>query len=389
MKISIYAFWFPPDSDVGGRRWGIFAQELADRGHEIIVTTPQVQEKRAYWEKSGLNFRGITPPRFPQSYGSSLSRKLCWHATKAFFRLRYSGWFWDPSITLKAQINEFVNHDISNEVDVIVVSCAPFRWAFHISEILSQQSKRPRFYVDLRDPWTKNQLAYFNSLSKKRIEQELELEASAIHEADGVILTHEAMLEHYGPKRKVFIPNNIVVPSGTWLRKEIKSELKLIFPGSLYAQGHLELADFLKKCIRAVPDLNVSLTTLGNWKEDVIALLKEICEVNHLGMVEQKLVEPLLKQHHYVLTYVSPLLSYAINTKIIEAIQSKTPLILLGTCSFSEFITRNKVGWIYDRACSEAELHEEIYRNAEFGPFIQEEFSRTEAVERLMRFISE
>jgi hypothetical protein len=106
-------------------------------------------------------------------------------------------------------------------------------------------------------------------------------------------------------------------------------------------------------------------------------------------MVEQKLVEPLLKQHHYVLTYVSPALSYAINTKIIEAIQSKTPLILVGTCSFSEFIYKNRVGWIYERGCTEAELRAEFYQNAEFGPFIQEEFGRDEAVERLTRFISE
>lgn len=389
MKISIFAFWFPPDRDVGGRRWGIFAQELADRGHEVIVTTPRVQQKSTQWEKSGLNFREITTPRFPESYGSSFSRKLQWHVTKALFKLRFKGWFWDPSITLKAQIKEFVNHDISNEFDAIIVTCAPFRWASHISEILRQQSKGPRFYVDLRDPWTKNQLAYFNSLSKKRIKQEQRFEVRAIREADGVILTHEAMLEHYEQKRKVFIPNNIIVPRGTWLRKEIKSELKLIFPGTLYEQGHLELADFLEKCNRAVPDLKVSLTTLGNWADNVIALLRERCEVNHLGMVEQKLVESLLKEHHYVLTYVSPLLSYAINTKIIEAIQSKTPLILLGTCSFSEFITRNKVGWIYDQEWSEAQLHDEFYQNAEFGPFIQEEFGRTEAVERLIRFISE
>lgn len=388
MKISIFAFWFPPDIDVGGRRWGIFAQELASLGHDVTVTTPDAQLKSEFWEGKGLSFREITPPQFPRAYGDSLSSKLWWHATKFYFKLRYKGWYWDPSIALKPQIQELLDFDISNDVDVLIVTCAPFRWAFHITEFLSRQLKGPRLYIDLRDPWTKNQLTYFNSLTKQRLEQEQELESRAIERADGIILTHEAMLNHYLRKRKVFIPNNIVVPCGTWRRNEIVSDLKFVFPGSLYEQGHIELIHFLEKCKRAFPELKVSITTLGNWKGDIIALLNGVCEVNHLGMIEQQLVEEVLKQHHYVLTYVSPSLSYAINTKIIEAIQSRTPLILLGTCSFPEFITRNNVGWIYKRDCTEVELRDALDQKEEFGPFVQTEFGRVEAVERLIRFIS-
>lgn len=391
LKISIFAYLFPPDQGVGGRRWGIFAKELAALGHNIIITTTNADIKEQYWLRTSENpvirFRNLKTPIFPRSYGSSIPRKILWHFTKYYYQLIYHGWFHDPTISLKSQIEKFIENDVSQETDVIIVSCAPFRWAAYAGEAISLHHGKAKLFIDLRDPWTRNHLTYFTSLSPSRVAAERKIEQKAIELANGVIVTHSAMMSHYPNAPTTFIPNNIQSPVGQWSRKPIENELEFIFPGTLYTEGESDLIDFLEKCTQSFPNLKIKLTTIGSWDGAILQSLEKVCNVKHLGYVKHSAVSKLIQKHHYTITYVSPKLTYAINTKIIESIENKVPIIFLGKNDFEDFIETNNIGWEFNNLMSIDELSRKIYDDELFGPFIQEEFSNSGATNRLIDFI--
>lgn len=391
MKISIYTFWFPPDRDVGARRWGQIAEDLASAGHSVTVTTQLDSSKKNYFKQtkhlSKITLRGLTTRTFPQSFGNSIVAKLTWHVAKLFHRLRYKGWYYDPSISLKKQLNNLVAKDVELGIDAIIVTCAPFRWSYYIGSILNQFTKKPLYFIDLRDPWTSNKLAYFNGLSKKRLNQEAAFESQAFAAADGLIVVAPEMSAHFPSSRTLFLPNNIIIPEGTWCKPEISSPIRLVFPGTLYQDGTNALMDLLNALKLGIPEHPVTLITMGNWTPATISRISRICEVQHLGYLCKEKVRKEIEQSHFVLSYVSPLMPFAINTKIIEAIENKRPIICLGEPSFHEFISKNNIGWHFSGQ-SRLELREEILPRKVYGPFISDEFDRKKAIDRLIQFIA-
>lgn len=391
MNISIYVYKFPPDTDVGGRRWGLFVTQLATQGHKIAVTTTNAQEKRKYWASSHpdlpISFREMPTTWFATNSSRDLTSRVRWHIEQQILQFLHAGRIYDKTIAQSKVLEKYVTQDCDHNIDVIIVSCAPFRWSLHIGETLARFKKRPKYFIDLRDPWSRNRLSYFNNLSSKRLTEESLIEEQAVGSADGIIVTHEAMLKHYPKKQTVYIPNNIEVPEGTWPLLRIEKTLKLIFPGTLYKGGESLLIRFLQLTKEANPEKRIQLTLLGNWKSSLIHRIESTCEVDYLGIVPREEVAPLIRQHHYVLSYVSKKLPYAINTKALEAVENRTPIIFLGENAFQNFIVENNIGWEFKASMSKNDLAEKFTSATKFGPFVQKEFSRQHSIKMLLDFI--
>lgn len=391
MNISIYSFWFEPDKDVGARRWTIFANELAKRGHHVTVTTVNATIKKKNYQSNSesdtLQFRDISIPRFPNSFGKSLLSKILWHGTKMWYELIYKGWFWDPTISLRGEISRLVSLDVENESDVVVVTCAPFRWSLYLGQELAKYSAKPKLFIDLRDPWSKNELTYFTNLSSRRLSDEAYIESKAIGHANGVIVAHEPMRQHYPGKQTLFLPNNFEIPKGTWQRKEIQNELIFIFPGTLYNDGHDYLIDFINKVKYCFPNIRIILKLIGNWDQSLIEKVERFCSVEYLGYVKKSSVKPLITSSHFVITYISPKLPYAINTKILEAVESRVPLFLIGESHIQDFVGRNKIGWIAEPNLEAEKLRECILYEGPYGPFMDNEFGTKNGVDYLVNFL--
>lgn len=391
MTISIYVYKFPPDADVGGRRWGLFVSQLAIQGHDIIVTTTKASEKQDFWAsihpELPISFREFPSTWFANNTNRRLTSRVRWHVEKQTLNFLHRGRIFDETLSQFKVLEKFVTQDCLNKVDVIIVSCAPFRWSLHIGQILARFRNRPKYFIDLRDPWSLNRLSYFNNLSSKRLAEESLIEEQAVNSSDGIIVAHEVMTKHYPKKQTVFIPNNIEVPEGTWALRPIKKTLKLIFPGTLYNGGESMLSNFLKLAKEANPNRKIQLTLLGNWKSSVIKQIESTCEVDHLGIVPREEVAPLIRQHHYVLSYVSDKLPYAINTKALEAVENRTPIIFLGENAFQNFIVENNIGWEFKASMSKSALVEKFTSPTIFGPFVHKEFSKQHAVQMLLDFI--
>ena len=391
MNISIFVYNFPPDADVGGRRWGLFVSQLVIEGHNVVVTTTNASEKQNFWVSTHpelpISFREFPSTWFANNTNRSLTSRIRWHVEKRKLSFLHRGSIHDKTLSQFKVLESYVTQDCLNKVDVIIVSCAPFRWSLHIGQILARFRNRPKYFIDLRDPWSLNRLSYFNNLSSKRLAEESLIEEQAVSSADGIIATHEAMLKHYPNKQTAFIPNNIEVPQGTWPLRPIKKTLKLIFPGTLYNGGESLLSSFLSLAKEANPQKKIQLTLLGNWKSSVIKQIESICEVDYLGIVPREEVAPLIRQHHYVLSYVSEKLPYAINTKALEAVENRTPIIFLGESAFQNFIVENNIGWEFKASMSKSALVEKFSSPTNFGPFVHKEFSRQHAVQMLLDFI--
>ena len=108
-------------------------------------------------------------------------------SAKILAKLTIKGRVWEKIIYFKKEINTSVQQDIDNEVDFIIVSCAPFRWAYYISKYLAEhKGKKPKLIIDIRDPWSTNKLSFFSSSSSKVISEEAELERYTINNSDHV-----------------------------------------------------------------------------------------------------------------------------------------------------------------------------------------------------------
>ena len=391
MKISIFSYLYPPDKGVGGRRWGIFSKELAALGHEVVVTTCNTSnDKKIRLQKEStknLQFRFFEASKFAKTQTKSFSGKIVWHLLKQIRRLNAPGWIYDSSIGISGQLETYIQSDISSGVDIIVVSCAPFRWSYIIGQELQKTRNGPRLIIDLRDPWTKNDLGYFHNLSSFRLRQEKTIEQIATANAHGISVAHEEMLSHYPNTNQIFLPNNVRIPNGQWVKKNVDEELHLVFPGTLYRDGFDALEAFIESCSNALSDHLIVLHVLGHWSSDNLAKLNSLCRVEYYGIVDRELVPSIISKSHFVVTYVSPLLPYAINTKIIEAIENRKPVILLGNPSFQDFINENNIGWVFDPSWSPSVLKDLLASASQFGPFVDPRFDISNAVQSLESFL--
>lgn len=381
-KLSIYCYKYPPNKGVGGRRWHLFANRLIDLGYKVRIISrfpdsPKPDLKNHTFLKKNKN------RLFPWVRKENDS-KLVWHIQKLFAKLTIKGLIWEEVTYLKKEIITSVKQDIDNKVDFIIVTCAPFRWAYYISKYLAEyEGEKPKLIIDIRDPWSNNKLSYFSSSSTKVINEEAEFEHYSINNANYVFFVHKKDAEN--AIRNYNNPNISWVPNGANLTKELHlikpkklskhlEQIQIVFAGTLYMGAEESLYEFIR-------DLNARLrinnkakahwTILGNWSPETISKVEKITDCSFLGALESNEIKQEILNADFACSYVSPKLNYAINTKIIEAAALRVPVILLSKeGSVSEFLIRNNLGVHINLTKINSNLILEWYNeNRETGPW--------------------
>jgi len=131
-------------------------------------------------------------------------------------------------------------------------------------------------------------------------------------------------------------------------RKREPKSIHLLFAGWIYPPGQPVLVSFLRELAKFHP---VQLTVAGNWPPELMKQIREEIGVLELGYLPHESIEKLLRTHDFALSFVAQEVSYAINTKILEAAAQRTPLVLLsGPGEVTDFVRDNRLGVVADPA---------------------------------------
>ncbi len=240
-KVSIYCFHHPPHKGVGGRRWQEFAIRLSQRGYDVSVTCAPWYVSDAPANLNGVKLKYLKRSRlrrFPFRETRLFLRPL-WVLQKFFWGFQKKGYV-DHTDGLLPSIRRRVRQDVTDGVHHVIVSCAPFHWALHVGRVLSDfdASERPQLIVDFRDPWSSNEIAYFNNLSV--IERGLEgsREEEVWRLADKVLLVEESVALPCNLR----LQKHFVLPNGASMsplpyreRQDLGPVIRAVCFGSLYS----------------------------------------------------------------------------------------------------------------------------------------------------------
>jgi len=381
-NLSIYCYKYPPNNGVGGRRWSLFTKRFTELGHHVRVVS-KLPDSPAKQFKNHTFLKKRKHRLFPWERKSNES-KAVWHLQKIFAKLTSRGIIWEEVIYLKKEIIAAVQQDIDNEVDFIIVSCAPFRWAYYISKYLTEyEGKKPKLIIDIRDPWSNNKLSYFSSSSSKVIREEAEFERFTINHSDHVFFVAKEdadnAIKQHATASISWLPNGAhlkmeskhITPLN---KRSSKDQMHIVFAGTLYTDGEESFVKFIKNLNTQLEQNNQPLahwTMIGDWSPQTIDKVTKITDCSFLGVLKLNAIKQEILNADFACSYVSPKLNYAINTKIIEAAALRVPVILLSKeGSVSEFLIRNNLGVHIDLTKINSNLIVEWYnQNLATGPW--------------------
>ena len=360
----------------------MFANRLIDLGYKVRIITrfpdspiPDLKNYTFLKKKKERLFPWVRKEKDSQ---------LVWHLQKLMAKLTIKGRIWEEVTYLKQEIITSVQRDIDNEVDFIIVSCAPFRWAYYISKYLSEyEGKKPKLIIDIRDPWSNNKLSYFSSSSSKVIREEAEFERFTITHSDHVFFVAKEdadnAIKQHATASISWLPNGAhlkmeskhITPLN---KRSSKDQMHIVFAGTLYRDGEESFVKFIKNLNTQFEQNNQPLphwTIIGDWSPQTIDKVSKITDCSFLGVIKSDAIKQEILNADFACSYVSPKLNYAINTKIIEAAALRVPIILLSNeGDVSEFLIRNNLGVHIDLTKINSNLIIEWYnQNLETGPW--------------------
>lgn len=377
-KLSIYCYHHSPHKGVGGRRWKEFGKSLAERGFDVTVTVaPWVGDIPP--SSSGVNIRFLQRTiwrRFPFKENRAFLKPI-WLAQKLIWKIRRGGYV-DQTDGLKTSIKKAVQEDLLNQVDCILVSCAPFHWALHVaSELNSSESpKRPKFIVDLRDPWSSNRIAYLVGASDRVRKNELNRELYCMESADLILsVDRRVVTEDYQNSSKLHIvPNGAKMPVLTNTKSHSIGEVvNLVFVGTMYKDCFEEFLSFLvvfEDVLRGI-GRKLEVVIAGRWFPDFVESISELQYCSFLGELSASEVTVVWQKADIGISVISDSMRYAVNTKMIECVARKKPLLLVGkTGKAAEFLVKNKLGFFWDveQESKEERIIDWIISGAPIGP---------------------
>ncbi len=241
---------FPPNFDIGGRRWAKFAKELANRGHEVHVVRSAggSGQMGSLWSQDAET-PGVIAHPLPARYPAVLWRpaplsftdKVAYHAWKwvlsVLSRHNYydRGIFWRNQLLRKS--SELIRkHGIRN----VIVTGAPFSLMAFTAE-LKKPFPEVHLVADFRDPWTWGTDYGFSMLSPQRMRREKAREALVAQVFDRLIASTSSITDHLRetydgtPERYLTIPHAMDPDElAVTTKREDDGVFKMIYAGSLY-----------------------------------------------------------------------------------------------------------------------------------------------------------
>lgn len=353
-----------------------FVKWLEPHFESIVVVRAQYQEGvPTDWAEdlkalTKTTFREVStkwPTVFP-SKASNLRDRLVFHFEKRLCSLIKSGAFMEDDVYCESSIRETVRALVDEGYTHFVVSAGPFRTAFYVVDELNKLWERPFVVLDLRDPWSSNKLSFMRGVSLRRIEYEVALEARTLSRVNAVVVAHQPMVQEtvefgISEKQVHWIPNGFEVEHPTPSLVNGSKLIKMFFPGTIYSGACEHFVEFLEKSRSIVERLEIrfELDIAGDQSTSIRERLSRFSEVTFIGRIPNSEVIKRLIDANIAVSFVSPLLPYALNTKIVEALGLSTPVILLSDVGWvSNWLTETGMGVSLARGFDQNQLAEAI-----------------------------
>ncbi len=407
-KVLIISHTFPPNNGIGGRRWAKFAKELSRRDYDLKVITFNNFNTGSLsnWEKDIMPYKDkIIPlksryPKWLEKNSKTIVDKIMYRMSLLYVKTFTKGNYYDrASFSRRQLINELIKN-IRLGYNNIIVTCAPFKLALWISELIPTYPN-VNFIVDFRDPWINNHTAYgLTSMSNKRQQFEQNAENKVLQRFQKVIVVANDMKSHLDAnypdmRHKIYVINNgfdeddfkNLDNSPTNYFKE-NGRIKIVFTGTFYIKS-LYLLRNLVDILEQNQDLSnkFEFHFFGNIPNEVTNYMNRLPDVfKYYPPIRLSEVYAVIKQSDYCSLFLTDDINYSFSTKFLEYLsQKKKILVFSNGGSTGGFVERNKIGYsITANNMSEKLLY--ILNedpNLQYTPHFINEFNITELVMKI------
>ena len=350
-KILIISYTFPPAPGIGGRRWAKFSKELIAEKHDVKVITFSSDigiDKSSEWTKDIVTYKDkikYYPSHYPKWLVAphSFLHKIMYRLSLLYVKLFSKGNYYDRASFLREKVMNEVQEYINNGYNNIIVTCAPFKLAYWVSEIITD-NPTTNFMVDFRDPWANNLTAYgFNEMSPNRIEFEKSAEKTVVSKFNKVFVVANEMKNYFVktynlPDDKIEVISNgfdtddfiNISNDESDFRFTNNSKKKVVFTGTFYDNSF-----YLLKELTEVLNTNKLLKDsfefhfFGTMSHEAKKLVKQNSEnLFFHGNVKLNEVYKVIRLADFCSLFLTDDITYSLSTKFLEYLSQKKQILV-------------------------------------------------------------
>jgi glycosyltransferase involved in cell wall biosynthesis len=347
MNILILSYYFPPDGDIGGRRWAKFAKNLTLNGNKVTVLTKKPLNINSDKWKADINSYSTRIKYLEDNYPQVLNKPNLSFTDKIKYKIalnkvsKSSGNFYDPTCTLDAELTLQIDTIIQNEaIDAVIVSGFPFHWQEIISGIIMNFPK-VTFVADFRDLWLNNKICYgYSSLTTDRYEYERLSQKNVIEKFDLIFSVSEQMNDYFVSQTENIDSNKFhEVTNGFDSNDFVKADssdklsdniVRFVFAGNLYNGLDYILPEFVSaiKKISQLKKGQFEFRFFGSAPSYFIEAIKEIDEIKFFGTVSLDRVHDEIRNGDYTMLFLPKDVLFSKSTKFYEYVSHEKPIIV-------------------------------------------------------------
>lgn len=367
-KILVISYTFPPSPGIGGRRWAKFSKELIADKHDVKVMTFSSgfrNNNSSEWTKDIVSYKSKI--EYHSSYypkwliaPHSLVDKIMYRFSLVYVKLFTKGNYYDRASFLREKVIKEVQKHINNGYNNVIVTCAPFKLAYWVSELISLYPE-VNFIVDFRDPWANNLTAYgFNEMSKERIEFEKNAEKEVITKFNKVFVVANEMKDYFLSTYNLSDAKFEIISNGfdtddfiniknidAGFQFNQNNKRKVVFTGTFYDNSFYllkELTDVLNK--NALLKNSFEFHFFGTMSLEAKKLVLQNPEnLFFHGNVELSEVYKVIRSADFCSLFLTDDIAYSLSTKFLEYLSQKKPILVFSkNGATGSFVESNHLG---------------------------------------------
>jgi len=352
-KIILISYFFPPSNEIGGRRWGKFANYLAKKGHDVfVICAPRPSIESDLHSNIHVTELAIKYPGVLISQPKTFLEKLKYHFWIRVLPFLYNGTIYDKGIFWENQLFETLDKITkTTECKTVIVTGAPFSLLYYCG-LYKEKNPQLKVIMDLRDPWTWGRGYGMQELSTERFRAEESKEASAVFHTDHFLVPSEAMCKFLRGKYSPHKSKISVLPHAFDKEKLDKLSVskpndgirRFIYGGSLYEGLDNEFLA-ISQVFKEQDDCQLDLFSKQKNYQSLFGKDVLDSKVFYRGFVtEDELFQNVLQSDYYLLAFPEIYKDF-ISSKFYELIYLKIPIIYIGEKGLvSELISENNLG---------------------------------------------
>ena len=349
-KIVIVCYTFPPNPGIGGRRWAKFSKELIRNGHNVKVVTFNSGDKKtsSEWSKDIITYQNriqYFPSKYPKwlTAPHSFFEKIMYRLSLMYVKLFAKGNYYDRASFLRKKVIHEVQEHINSGYTNVIVTCAPFKLAYWVSELIKSNPK-VNFVVDFRDPWANNLTAYgFNEMSQERIDYERKAEETVVTKFNKIFVVADEMKNYFVqrynlPNDKFEVISNGfdvddfagILETGTESYFKKSQKKKVVFTGTFYDNALYlleELCEVLNKSMLLKNSFEFHFFgTASNGVKNAVA--KNPDSLFFHGNVKLDEVYKIIHSADFCSLFLTDDITYSLSTKFLEYLSQKKQILV-------------------------------------------------------------